>query len=247
MAGLLSDILAARGGGVLLAVAAPAEAGAALTARGVDAALRDRFWERLPLAAGLDLVITGVGKANAAGATARVLDLARDRVVLSLGVGGALPDSGVRIGQTVLATKSLFADEGIETDEGFRTSEAMGFPSRLGAGGVVGDRMGAAGDAGLLAALRPVCDREAVVATVSTCAGTDARAMAVVARTGAAVEAMEGAAVGVAAATCAAAAGAPAPAFLEIRVISNTTGDRARQRWDLAGALAGVGRVCAAL
>ncbi|MFG0274315.1 MAG: futalosine hydrolase [Phycisphaerales bacterium] len=247
MAGLLSDILAARGGGALLVVAAPSEAGAVLKALDADASLRDRFWERLTLADGIDLVITGVGKANAAGATARVLDLARDRVVVSLGVGGALPDSGVRIGQVVLGAKSVFADEGLEAEAGFRTSESMGFPARLGPGGVVGGRMGVAADADLLAALRPIADREAVVATVSTCAGTDARAMAVIARTGAAVEAMEGAAVGVAAANCAAAGGASAPAFVEIRVVSNTTGDRARQRWDLAGALAGVERIGGAL
>ena len=55
------------------------------------------------------------------------------------------------------------------------------------------------------------------------------------ARTKAVAEAMEGAAVVHAARRL----GVPA---IELRVISNTTGDRDNQKWDLAGALAALGR-----
>ena len=53
------------------------------------------------------------------------------------------------------------------------------------------------------------------------------------ARTGAIAEAMEGGAVGVSAARVGGGVW-----FSELRVISNTTGDRAGQRWDLSRALA---------
>jgi hypothetical protein len=71
--------------------------------------------------------------------------------------------------------------------------------------------------------------------------------MTVVSRTGAAVEAMEGAAVGLTAANLAFAVGSAAPAFCEARVVSNTTGDRAGQRWGLAEALARLREFAAAL
>jgi nucleoside phosphorylase len=55
-------------------------------------------------------------------------------------------------------------------------------------------------------------------------------------RTGALAEAMEGAAVGMVAARL-------GVAFAEVRVISNNTGDRGGQAWDLPGALAGLTRL----
>jgi nucleoside phosphorylase len=78
------------------------------------------------------------------------------------------------------------------------------------------------------------------IATVSTCAGTDARAATVARRTGAVAEAMEGAAV-------AQVASRLGVTFAEVRVISNTTGDRANQRWDMRGALGGLSRVAGVL
>jgi futalosine hydrolase len=69
------------------------------------------------------------------------------------------------------------------------------------------------------------------IATVSTCSGTNALAREIVTRTGAEVEAMEGAAVGLVASRL-------GVGFAEVRVISNTTGDRGSQQWDLPGALA---------
>lgn len=73
------------------------------------------------------------------------------------------------------------------------------------------------------------------IATVATCSGTDAAAAEVERRTGALAEAMEGAAV------VHAALRLNVPA-IELRTISNTTGDRARQRWDLAAGLEALGR-----
>jgi futalosine hydrolase len=72
------------------------------------------------------------------------------------------------------------------------------------------------------------------IATVATCSGTDEAAESIPRRTGALAEAMEGAAVVHAARRL----GTPA---LEIRAISNTTGDRAEQVWDLDRALSALG------
>ncbi|MGA1045489.1 MAG: hypothetical protein ACO3ZY_09835, partial [Phycisphaerales bacterium] len=97
------------------------------------------------------------------------------------------------------------------------------------------------------AALLTTCSalgRVGVIATVATCSGTDRLASEVVRRTGAIAEAMEGAAVLHAARRL----GAPA---IEVRAISNTTGDRPEQRWEIARAFATIGdawpRVVAAM
>ena len=76
------------------------------------------------------------------------------------------------------------------------------------------------------------------VATVSTCSGTGEGAEAARIRTGAIAEAMEGAAVGQAVARLSDLQPRCEAGFAELRVISNTTGDRSSQRWDLKGALA---------
>ena len=91
--------------------------------------------------------------------------------------------------------------------------------------------------------LKPLCDATGPVATVSTCSGTDSLAAAVQTRTGAVVEAMEGAAVALVARRLDIPCG-------ELRVVSNTTGDRPNQQWDIRGALdrlgAVIGRLAAA-
>ena len=75
----------------------------------------------------------------------------------------------------------------------------------------------------------------AKIATVAICSGTDEAANEVVKRTGAIVEAMEGAAVVHAATRLSIGA-------IELRVISNTTGDRNKQQWRLVEALDSLGK-----
>src|SRR5262249_16173113 len=116
---------------------------------------------------------------------------------------------------------------------GFLDCHAMGFP--LGPFG--GPSIPA--DPGLLGLLRPLCNATGPIATVSTCSGTDARAAAVRAHTHALAEAMEGAAVApVASRIAGIRPDRSAPAIGELRVISNTTGDRGSQTWDIKRALA---------
>lgn len=244
-------------------VAAPKEARA--VARGIAGReVEPDHWALTPMGERFDLLLSGVGKSNAAGATARAIDLARHTGVINLGIAGVLAATIVEdgcavvaegectvssrasarpleIGGVVVASESVFADEGSATPDGFIDIGRLGFPpiargSALASVSVPGDEM-------LVRALVrefPLC---APVATVSTCSGTDAAAREVSRRTGAAAEAMEGAAVGLAAWRI----GGFALPFVEVRVISNTTGDRPVQRWDLKLAFERLAEVAAAL
>lgn len=187
----------------------------------------------MPVNDHFDLVLTGVGKVNAAAGVLSVIDTSCHSAVLSVGVAGSLPGSGLEIGQVVAATASVYADEGLETDGGFQTLSQLGFPP----GPFSGESIPA--DPQLLPWLKQVADASGPIATVSTCSGTDARAAAVRARTGAIAEAMEGAAIGHALARR-----HPGLPFGELRAISNRTGRRDAQGWNLNLALA---RLSAAL
>ena len=230
----------------LLAIAAEIEAAAIAGARGVQ--VPAGYWSRAALGPALDLVVTGVGKANAAGGTAHVLDPARHCGVISLGIGGSLADGAgahTPLRSVVVGSASVFADEGIERDAGWETVAALGFPPSAGLSGE--HAMGAHCSPALIAQLAPLSPRVGPIATVSTCSATDASAAAVRARTGAIAEAMEGAAVGLAARRLWQAAGLAEPApFVEVRVISNATGSQGGA-WDLEGALARLGEVAQVL
>lgn len=232
MSGLLEEELRGR---LLIVVAAPVEARGVLRALGMDPSLGEREWAPVEIGERFDLVVSGVGKSAAAAATAKFLDTKRHEGVMSLGVAGSLPASGLGLGDVVIATRSVFADEGFETPDGFTDIASAGFPPGPEGG------MGVECDSGLVAALEPLgaC---AVVATVSTCAGTDALAAEVRRRTGAAAEAMEGGAVGVTGQRV-----SGGVRFSELRVISNSTGDRGSQVWDLEGALRRLGEAARAL
>jgi len=218
---------------VLLVVAAPLEARAIIEAAG--SSVSDAVsWEPRPLSARLDLVVAGVGKAAAAAATARVIDPGRHALALSIGVAGALPGSGLELADALASTRSVFADEGLAGPSGFTPIDTLGFaPFPDGTAGA--DAHPAA-----LEALGALTGATGPVATVSTISGTDDLARAVAERTDARAEAMEGAAVALAAARL-------SVPFAEVRVISNTTGDRERQRWDLPAALARLGSLAAEL
>jgi futalosine hydrolase len=174
--------------------------------------------------ADVTIVTGGIGRTNAAAATtAALLEQGPFDAVISAGVAGALPDGDAAIGDTIVASACAYAEEGIVTPEGFSDIGALGFSL----GDFAGNRVPV--DERLLEALAGTF-RTGVIATVATCSGTDEQARRVVARTGAIAEAMEGAAVVHAARRL----GVPA---IELRTISNTTGDRAGQSWDLARGL----------
>lgn len=228
----------------LLVIAAPAEwvnvvagikdiSASAVDAPGAIGAVAGP-WRVEALTGRFHAVLCGIGKSNAAAATAIALAGRSYSGVVSIGIAGVLPGAPAALGSVVLATSSVYADEGLDDGSAFRSCADLGFPLGPFAGNVV------PADPALAALLRPLADYAAPVCTVSTCSGTDAFAARVAARTGAVAEAMEGAAVGHVAARM----GVP---FAEIRVISNTTGDRARQRWDMAGAMKRLHALAAAM
>lgn len=239
-------------GRLLLIVAAESEARAVLSALGHDGPPPAQ-WSFRPVSGRADLLLTGVGKANAAGATAHALSSSGPRTyqaAINLGIAGALPSlDGPRdtppgaalaftlpLNAAILASTSTFADEGLESPGGgFQSLAEMGFPmigEPVVSPGAAGPAIG--GDSALGASLMPLVDLAAPIATVSTCSGTNALALQVARRTGALAEGMEGAAIALACHRL----GVP---FAEVRVISNTTGDRAAQVWKVREALARVG------
>jgi futalosine hydrolase len=213
----------------LLLIPTPREYAA--VARGVGAPPEAPPWE-VAVTGRFALTMSGIGKANAAAAAATALaGLQRPRALLCLGVAGALPGSPAGLRDVILASESRFLDEGVETGGGFLSCEDLGFP--------IGPPAGSApADAAISSILGPLADHQGPVATVSTCAGTDelARRRAEFAI----AEAMEGAAAGLVAWRL----GLP---FAEIRAVSNTTGARSRQIWDLEGALDRLARLAEAL
>ena len=232
---------------LLLAVAAPNEARAILSGLGLPETLLQSAappWTPISLSPALDLLVTGVGKANAAAGVARALCTVNPHpyhAVLNLGIAGSLPSfqphAGdvpvfLPLGTIVLATSCIHSDEGVDTPGGFQSIVSLGFSP-----GPYGMSVPTTGR--LCGLLRPLCDRAGPIATVSTCSGTDARARAIVARHDSAgvapiAEGMEGAAVAHVAHTL-------GIDLAEMRVISNTTGDRDKQVWDFKAAFAVLG------
>jgi futalosine hydrolase len=235
----LDAILAGRR--ALLVVAVDAEANAIRRGLGLPDHPHAP-WSRTEINECFDLVVTGVGKSNAAGGTARTLDPIRHAAVLNLGIAGALPRESappLPIGSTIAATRSILADEGMLAPSGFASLAQMGF-APIASAEHGSDGMSVTVHGPLLDALAPLVDATGPIATVSTCSANDGLAHDTAQRTGALAEAMEGAAVG----TVALALGVP---FLELRAISNTTGDRERQEWNIRAAFDALSRVASML
>ena len=170
------------------------------------------------------VVASGIGRTNAACMTTEmILKRGPFTAVISAGVAGALPGSGLKIGEAVVASSCVYVEEGMATPDGVVGMESIGF--------ALGDFEGNAApvDDHLLDVLSQRF-RIGPIATVATCSGTDAAAKSVARRTDALAEAMEGAAV------VHAARRLRTPA-IEVRTISNDTGDRSRQMWDLNAGL----------
>lgn len=178
--------------------------------------------ERLDRSDGrIQIVRTGVGAVNAAHAV--TLSIARERpaAIIVCGVGGAYPGSGLGVGDVACAATECYGDLGAASPTGFLDMKAMGFP-------IVDAPVALYNDLPLQ--VFPVARRVKFV-TVNTCTGTDVAARVIAARTGGAVESMEGAAV----AHVANIHGVPVG---EVRGISNIVTDRDPGAWRLKDAAA---------
>lgn len=163
----------------------------------------------------------GAGKAASAAALAASFAVERPPLLLLYGAGGALPGTApLRIGELCIVTHDLLADDGRQEAERFVDLGQLGFgPIRFTMHPALSARA-----AGLLGV------RAVGGATVSACSATDAAAHSIAARSGAHVESMEGAAVALVCARY----GVP---LVQLRAISNLTGDRYTQGADFALAI----------
>jgi futalosine hydrolase len=182
------------------------------------------------------LTTTGIGRASAAAATACAIASTTFDRVINIGVAGALPGSGLGPGEVIIADESVFYEEGIELPDGWRDVQNLGFP--LGRNPWAQGNVIIADSTCVQAAAHSIGKPHRIgrIATIATCSGTDEAARLVVRRTRALAEAMEGAAV----LSTSLAMGVPA---VEIRVISNTCGDRPAQQWDFKKAAAHVSEI----
>lgn len=184
----------------------------------------------------IELMHSGVGKANAA-AAATLLALHHPQALLVLGCGGALPGSNLQIGDLALASSEIFGDEGVLTLQGFQDLEAMQLPLLSNTSPPLYNTCPV--DLDWQERAREELTPFAVAAgisllfgpfvTVSTCSGTKTGGEDLARRCGGICENMEGAA----AALVCARHNIP---FCELRGISNLVEDRNRETWDLAGA-----------
>ena len=178
---------------------------------------------------GTFVVAGGIGRTNAAvTTTTSILADGPFEWIINAGVAGALPDSNLNIGDVVIADKCVYAEEGIVSPSGFQTIDEMGFAL----GNFENNEVPV--DAWMKERLQSI-GRVGGIATVATCSGTNEHAALIQSRTGCLCEAMEGAAV----VHTANRLGAKA---IELRVISNTTGDRDSQQWNLELALKILGK-----
>jgi futalosine hydrolase len=170
----------------------------------------------------LPVLCTGIGAVNAAYALTRRLERDPAKAVIVCGIGGAYPGGGLAIGDVVCAESECYGDLGVETTAGgFLDMQAIGFPLIPGPPPIYNT---------LPMQIFPAPRRVRFV-TVNACTGRDAAAQAMEARTGGAVESMEGAAIAHVAALFKVPVG-------EIRGISNRTGDRNPGSWRIKEAAA---------
>lgn len=184
------------------------------------AAEGDAIANRLP-----EGLLVGVGKTASAVAVAERLCTGPPvGLVCLFGVCGAYPeaDRPLAILDLCLVGRDVLADEGVATNEGFADLGQMDL-------GTIGpfqmDRRFTAKTAEFLGV--PTVRG----ATVSTCSGTDSGSRELQRRTGALVETMEGAAVALACQRL----GVP---LVQLRCVSNHTGDRRNADTDLPRAIA---------
>ncbi len=162
----------------------------------------------------LPILVTGVGAVNAAIALTRFLEREGARAVISCGIGGAYPGSGLSVASAVWAASECYGDLGAASSGGFLDMQALGFPVIAG----TTPRYNS-----LPITIRPGGDIAPFV-TVNTCTGDVTAAREIEARTGGWVESMEGAAI----AHVATVYGIPVG---EVRGISNPVGNRDRSVW----------------
>lgn len=175
--------------------------------------------ERLSNRACAAVIVSGVGPVNAAHAVTLAIVAHKPKSIVVCGVGGAYPESGLSVGDVACAAIECYGDLGASSPIGFLDMKALGFPVIASPAPIFND---------LPMQIFPV-DRRVKFVTVSTCTGVEDTARSIEARTGGAVENMEGAAVAHVAHLHGIAVG-------EVRGISNMVTNRDTKSWRLKDA-----------
>jgi futalosine hydrolase len=184
-----------------------------------------------------EILVSGVGKTAAAVVTAERLAVGPPvPAIVSFGVAGAYPSTGLVVGDVVIATEVALVDEGLDAGSHFVPFSRPGMEVPGGTWTPT--------DPSLVRRLasgthRLFTVKSGRVATVSVCAGTHELARER-SRDGAIAESMEGAAVAYAARR----RGVP---FIEVRGISNLCGPRSGAPFEIASAVRHAAEVLAAL
>ncbi|NOY65390.1 MAG: futalosine hydrolase, partial [Nitrospirae bacterium] len=180
------------------------------------------------------LVISGVGKVNAAHATTFFILKYRPEIIINFGIAGAFPGSGVSIGDIAIAEREIYADEGIYMTRGFSDMRFIGIPLlKTSNGKALYNEI--VFNEGLLASVVNSLRKKGHLVkkgnfiTVSTVTATKDRADYLRKRYRPLCESMEGAAV---AHVCV----MHGVECLEVRGISNFVGPRNRKAWDINAA-----------
>lgn len=176
----------------------------------------------------------GVGKVNAAAATAVMIDRYQPQLVINTGCAGAYIGSGLSIGNLVVASEEVLADDGVVVADGWKDLRYMNIPS-VEQGGMSCYNLlplsrHASEKAMRLADYYGVFLRRGRSATVSTCSGTRQYGTELAHRWSALIENMEGAAVAQVCLRC-------GVDCLEIRGISNMVDERDLKKWEIPRAV----------
>ncbi|MEY4530147.1 MAG: futalosine hydrolase [Deinococcota bacterium] len=174
---------------------------------------------RLPTLPHSRIIVSGIGAVNAALSTQAALLEQRADLVLSVGIAGAYPNSGLELTNVIVSSALVYAGFGVQN--GSRV-EALGFPIAPDIFQVL-PVWNKALDYARVARLE-----YGVITTLETVTTNNARAKAIEQQFSARAEAMEGAGVAQAALRF------DLPC-LELRSISNLVGDR--KNWQLQAAL----------
>ena len=176
----------------------------------------------------------GVGKVNAAAASAVMIDRYQPQLVINTGCAGAYIGSGLVIGNLVVASEEVLADDGVVVADGWKDLRYMNIPSVEQGGMSCYNTLPlsrhASEKAMQMADYYGVFLMRGRSATVSTCSGTRRYGEELSNRWNAVMENMEGAAVAQVCLRC-------GVDCLEIRGISNLVEERDLKKWDIPRAV----------
>jgi futalosine hydrolase len=169
----------------------------------------------------------GIGQVNMAMQLTRLLSEYTPLAILLCGCGGSYADSGLQIGQLALAEEEIFGDLGVATADQFIPLDQLNLPQNPQLAPIIQQSFALNSD--LLKWAHDILPNAACgsFVTVNRCSGYTDLSDELQQRTGGICENMEGAA---AARVC---AEFEIP-LLELRGISNPTGTRDPQQWDIA-------------